>query len=102
MRDRLTETMVFDVSWERYSHKRGDIEDTLPLLELFTQLREAGLLLRIDEYKLLLQALQLGTRDRLSLKRVCQAVWVKSVAERRLLDYYFDMIVGRVEDLGVA
>jgi len=76
------------------------IEDTLPLLELFTQLREAGLPLGIDEYKLLLQALQqgFGTRDRLSLKRLCQAVWVKSVADRHLFDYYFDMIVERVEE----
>jgi len=85
MSDRLTETRV---------------EDTLPLLELFIQLREVGLPLGIDEYKLLLQALQqgLGTRDRLSLKPVCQAVWVKSVEARRLLDYYFDMIVERVEE----
>lgn len=88
MSDRLTETKI------------KNTEETLPLLELFTQLREAGLTLGIDEYKLLLQALQqgFGTRDRLSLKRLCQAVWVKSVADRRLFDYYFDRIWEREEE----
>ncbi|MEH2397326.1 hypothetical protein [Nostoc sp.] len=33
-------------------------DEELPLLELFTRLREAGLLLGIDEYRLVLKALQ--------------------------------------------
>jgi uncharacterized protein len=69
--------------------------DDLPLLELFTKLREAGLLLGIDEYRLALRALQLGygIKDRVALARVCRALWVKSSEEKRLFDYNFEKFI---------
>lgn len=69
--------------------------DELPLIELFTQLREAGLPLGIDEYKLLLAALEkgFGVSDRSSLYRLCKTLWVKSSEDRRLLDYHFELLV---------
>ncbi|WP_414579693.1 hypothetical protein [Anabaena sp. CCY 9402-a] len=72
-----------------------DVND-VPLLELFTKLREAGLPLGIDEYNLVLQALQasFGMNDQAALKRLCQTVWVKSVEERQLLEYHFAAIMG--------
>lgn len=70
------------------------IED-LPLIDLFTQLREAGLPLGIDEYKLLLCALHngFGVLDRNALKRVCQTLWVKSADEMRLFDHHFEQLI---------
>ena len=80
--------------------------DELPLLELFTRLRAAGLPLGIDEYKLLLRSLQAGFgrgdnathryRERLSLKRLCQTLWVKSSEYIPLFNYYFDLLVGQM------
>ncbi|MBE9188509.1 hypothetical protein IQ270_28710, partial [Microcoleus sp. LEGE 07076] len=71
------------------------IVDELPLIELFSQLREAGFPLGIDEYKLLLEALQkgFGTSDRTSLYRLCKTLWVKSAEDKRLFDYHFELIV---------
>ncbi len=68
----------------------------LPLLELFTRLREAGLLLGIDEYQLVLQALQagFGISDRVALKRLCQTLWIKSAEEKRLFEYHFEQAMG--------
>ncbi len=67
----------------------------LPLLELFTRLREAGLLLGIDEYQLVLRSLQagFGISDKAALKRLCQTLWVKSVEERRLFEYQFEEVM---------
>ena len=63
----------------------------LPLLELFVQLREAGLPLGVDEYNLLLRALQagFGLADRDALARLCCNLWVKSDEQQRLFDYHF-------------
>ncbi|MEG3955878.1 CoxE [Microcoleus sp. herbarium2] len=71
------------------------IVDELPLIELFSQLREAGFPLGIDEYKLLLEALQkgFGTSDRTSLYRLCKTLWVKSAEDKRLFDHHFELIV---------
>ena len=71
------------------------IVDELPLIELFSQLREAGFPLGIGEYKLLLEALQkgFGTSDRTSLYRLCKTLWVKSAEDKRLFDYHFELIV---------
>jgi uncharacterized protein with von Willebrand factor type A (vWA) domain len=71
------------------------IVDELPLIELFTQLREAGFPLGISEYKLLLQALQkgFGTINRDSLYRLCKTLWVKSDEDKRLFDYHFEIII---------
>jgi uncharacterized protein len=77
----------------------ADSGEELPLLELFTQLRESGLLLGIDEYKLLLQSLQKGFGDnRESLKRLCYSVWIKSTEERRIFDYHFDLLFPDISD----
>lgn len=69
--------------------------DELPILELFNRLREAGLPLGINEYQLLLRSLQggFGIRDRASLKRLCQTLWVKSTDDRQILDYYFELMI---------
>ncbi len=67
----------------------------LPLLELFTRLREAGLPLGIDEYQAVLQALQagFGINDKAALKRLCQTLWVKSAEEKRLFEYQFKQLI---------
>ncbi len=67
----------------------------LPLQELFTRLREAGLPLGIDEYQLVLQAMQagFGMTDKEALKRLCQTLWVKSAEERRLFEYQFERVM---------
>ncbi|MDY7012512.1 MAG: hypothetical protein SVX43_02730 [Cyanobacteriota bacterium] len=72
-----------------------DIEQ-LPLLELFTRLRKAGLPLGIENYKLLLQALGggFGLSDRAALARLCCMLWVKSPQEKRIFDYHFERVIG--------
>ncbi|MBD2616212.1 hypothetical protein H6G94_34055 [Nostoc punctiforme FACHB-252] len=73
------------------------IEELL-LLDLFMELRKAGLRLGIDEYKLLQKALQAGFgTDRDSLKRLCQAIWVKSSEEQRLYNSLFEKLVLSLE-----
>jgi uncharacterized protein with von Willebrand factor type A (vWA) domain len=91
--------------WDRANASRqtksafADSREELPLLELFTQLRESGLLLGIDEYKLLLTALQKGFGgNRESLKRLCYGVWIKSHEERRIFDYHFDLLFPDIFD----
>ena len=71
--------------------------DELPLLELFTRLREAGLPLGIPDYEAAVQALQkgYGLPDRAALARLCQTLWVRSSDERRLFDYYFEQLIGK-------
>ncbi len=67
----------------------------LPLQELFTRLREAGLPLGIDEYQLVLRSLQagFGIPDKAALKRLCQTLWVKSVEEKLILEYHFEQVI---------
>ena len=71
-----------------------DVEN-LPLLDLFTRLRKAGLPLGVDEYLLILRALQagFGISDWTDLKRLCRTLWTKSVDEGHLLDYYFEQLM---------
>ncbi len=73
-----------------------DIEE-LPLQELFTRLRKAGLSLGIEEYKLLLKAIRggLGFPDRAALARLCCTLWVKSPQEKRIFDYHFEQLIGK-------
>ena len=73
----------------------NDNPDELPLLKLFTSLRESGLTLGIDEYHLLLQAWQagFGLGDKESLARVCQTLWVKSSEEEHLFKYHFNRLI---------
>jgi uncharacterized protein with von Willebrand factor type A (vWA) domain len=70
----------------------------LPLFELFTRLREAGLPLGIDEYCLLLRALQggFGLPDRSALQRLCLALWAKSDDDERILDYHFEQVMQNI------
>lgn len=72
-----------------------DVND-LPLLELFTRLREAGLPLGIDEYKLVLRAIQggFGISNKEALQRLCQTLWVKSDEEKLLFEYHFEQLIG--------
>lgn len=77
-----------------------DLEE-LPLLELFTRLQKAGLPLGIEEYKLLLQAIQggFGFPDRAALSRLCCTLWVKSTQDKRIFDYHFEQIIGKPDSL---
>ena len=69
--------------------------DDFPLLDLFIQLRKAGLPIGISEYKLLLKAFQkgIGTSDYESLARLCKTIWVNSPDELNIFNYYFDKLV---------
>jgi uncharacterized protein len=69
----------------------------LPLLDLFTRLRELGLPLGIRDYEGVLRALQAGygLPDRAALARLCRTLWVRSSEERELFDYYFEQLIDR-------
>lgn len=69
--------------------------DELPLLELFTQLRSAGLPLGVDDYQSVLKALQAGygLPDRSAIARLCRTLWVRSTDERDLFDFYFEQLI---------
>ena len=73
--------------------------EELPLLELFTRLRQAGLPLGLDEYHLVLQALQsgFGISDRKALARLCRTLWVKSEEDLFLFNYHFEEVMAREE-----
>lgn len=69
----------------------------LPLIELFTCLRQADVPLGIDDYRLLLQALQagFGLADRDALARLCRIMWIKSQEHEALFSYHFEQIFSR-------
>ena len=69
--------------------------EELPLLELFTQLRECGLPLGIGEYQLVLKAWQAGygTKNRAALERLCRTAWVKSPEDAKVFEAQFDLTV---------
>ncbi|MGB7444218.1 MAG: hypothetical protein WA919_24390 [Coleofasciculaceae cyanobacterium] len=79
------------------------VED-LPLFELFTRLREAGLPLGLDEYQLLLRSLQagFGLPDRAALARLCCRLWVKSAEEQQIFDYHFQEVMGQSDSVSEA
>ncbi len=70
--------------------------DSLPLLELFTRLREAGFPLGIPDYEAAVRSVQkgYGLPDRAALARLCQTLWVRSPDEQQLFDYYFEQLIG--------
>lgn len=72
-----------------------EVHEELPLLDLFTRLREAGLPLGIDEYRLVLRALQqgFGTTDQEALADLCRTLWVKSKDEEHLFNYHFEQVI---------
>jgi hypothetical protein len=69
--------------------------EELPLLDLFTRLREAGLPLGIDEYRLILEALHkgFGTTNQEALAELCRTLWVKSKDEEHLFNYHFQQVM---------
>ncbi len=67
--------------------------ETLPLLALFDDLRlQADLPLGVEEYLLMVRALQsgFGLQDRQELYRLCCLLWTNSLQEQKVLRYYFD------------
>lgn len=68
--------------------------EPLPLLELFTRLRDAGLPLGTDEYQLVLKALQggFGLDDRAALQQLCETLWIKNNEEKQLLVHHFNQL----------
>jgi hypothetical protein len=68
--------------------------DEIPLLDLFTRLKDAGLPLGVGEYQLALKALQagFGLADRESLARLCRTLWIKSSDEDRIFEYHFEQL----------
>lgn len=73
------------------------ITKDLPLLELFTRLRQADLPLDIDDYLLVLRALQagFGITDLDALSRLCRTLWVKSTEEAFLFDHHFPRLMAQ-------
>ncbi|WP_211178494.1 MULTISPECIES: hypothetical protein [Brasilonema] len=73
------------------------LQAELPLLDLFTRLREAGLPLGINEYHLILRALQegFGTADHEALAELCRTLWVKSQDEEHLFNYHFQQLFAK-------
>jgi uncharacterized protein len=72
--------------------------EELPLLAFFDELRtQAGLPLGVDEYVGLLQALQagFGLQGEEDLRRLCYLLWTNNLQEQKVLDYYFDLMVGQ-------
>lgn len=69
--------------------------DELPLLELFSRLREHGLPLGVEEYMTVLRALRagFGVGDRRALEQLCCTVWVKSEEEARLFHRLFEQML---------
>jgi uncharacterized protein with von Willebrand factor type A (vWA) domain len=67
------------------------------LLSLFKELRKWGLLLGVEEYILVVEALQagFGIGDRNSLERLCCTLWTKSEKEADLLKRLLDEIIKR-------
>jgi uncharacterized protein len=71
------------------------MSELLPLQELFTRLREAGLPLGLRDYEAVVVALQggYGVGDRAALERLCRTLWVRSVDEGRVFDYCFGEVI---------
>jgi hypothetical protein len=69
----------------------------LPLLNLFSRLRELGLPLGVDEYMLVLRALRagFGVGDHRTLERLCCTLWTKSDDQARLLHNLFRELVAQ-------
>ncbi|MEL6491115.1 MAG: hypothetical protein AAFQ95_14245 [Cyanobacteria bacterium J06621_3] len=69
--------------------------EDLPLLELFTRLRQAGLPLGMTEYHLVLEALRsgFGLPDEAALARLCRTLWTKSEEDQLLFNYHFEQVM---------
>ena len=69
----------------------------LPLLNLFTRLREAGLPLGLNEYQLALKAFQhgFGLQSYEALADLCCTLWIKSPQEKLLFDHHFELFLAQ-------
>lgn len=72
----------------------------LPLQDLFEKLCDAGFVLGIDDYELLLQALMAGfglsKEEPLEcLERLCKTLWVKSPQEMTTFEYCFQQVMSQ-------
>jgi uncharacterized protein len=67
------------------------MREELPLQELFTRLREAGLPLGLNDYQAVVKAMQggYGVENRAALERLCRMLWVRSDDEQRVFEYCF-------------
>ncbi len=65
------------------------------ITELFETLRKNGFPLGLDEYMLLIRALQLGfgQTNNEALNRLCQMIWLTSVNDKALFNYYFNQVI---------
>jgi uncharacterized protein len=66
-------------------------EYELPLFEIFTRLRQADVPLGVDEYALLMRALQagFGIESQEALAQLCRMLWIKSDEDERLFRRHF-------------
>jgi len=74
--------------------------DELPLLDIFTSLRQRhGLPLGVDEYLVVVRSLQagLGVGSRLELEQLCCLVWATSEAECQLIRRLFEQMWARLQ-----
>jgi uncharacterized protein with von Willebrand factor type A (vWA) domain len=69
--------------------------EDLPLFVLFQRLRDHGLVLGINEYTSLLEAMQsgFGISDRYTLAQLCHALWTTSPEEVKIFDRLFNEII---------
>ncbi|EKE96723.1 hypothetical protein [Tolypothrix sp. PCC 7601] len=72
-------------------------------LKLFNKLRQQGLLLTIDDYGLVLQALEVGFgggfdgQDHEALAKLCCTLWVKSEEEQKIFNPIFEEVLSDSE-----
>lgn len=100
----IRKAILFSKDLQQQQESFIDSRKELPLLELFTRLREAGLPLGIDEYRLVLKALQegFGTSDQEALAQMCCTLWVKSPDEEHLFKYHFQQVMRNRDDVKPA
>ncbi|HLG37095.1 MAG TPA: hypothetical protein VI338_03095, partial [Nitrososphaera sp.] len=67
----------------------------IPLFDLFDRLRQHGLPLGVDDYMILLRALQagFGVEDHDSLRRLCCTLWTKSESDVHLFDWMYQQLL---------
>lgn len=62
------------------------------LLELFLRLRDAGIILDIEDYQLIVKALEadfISQKDQETIIRLCYVIWIKSEDQKQLFNYHF-------------
>jgi uncharacterized protein len=76
------------------------MHDLLPqVTELFQRLRQADVLLGLDQYLLLVKALRMGygqidgRPDREALRRLCRLLWLEGPESASLFEYHFNTVM---------